>query len=120
MILKILIELLPAFLPIIIYCLWLLARSIARKMIIRSLEKQAGKIINATYEEVKKEPKSDPIISNFSLQNRQFIIVLYLSFFIAIICFLFFAIRVPKIEKGQYVPARIEDGKIMPGKIIER
>jgi hypothetical protein len=118
MILKILIELLPALLPILVYCLWLFVRAIARKMIIKNLEKKAGGIIDATYEEIKKEPKVDPIISNFSLQNRQFIIVLYLSFFIAIICFLFFAIRVPHIEKGEYVPAYIENGEVVPSKIV--
>jgi hypothetical protein len=119
MILKILIELLPALLPILVYCLWLFVRSIARKMIIRSLDKKANKIIDATYEEVKKESETDKIIGDFSLQNRQFITVIYLSFFIAIICFLFFAIRVPQIEKGKYVPAYMEDGKVIPGKIVE-
>lgn len=118
MILKILIELLPALLPIILYCLWLFVRIIARKMIIYNLEKKSEKIINATYEEIKKEPKIDPIIGDFSLQNRQFIIVLYLSFFIAIICFLFFALRVPRVENGQYVPAYIENGEIVPSKIV--
>ena len=124
MILKILIELLPALLPIIIYCLWIVVRQVAREIIINSAKKKAakkaGKIIDATYEEIKKEPKFDPIINDFSLQNRQFIIVLYLSFFIAIICFLFFAIRVPHIEKGEYVPAHIENGKVIEGKIIEK
>ncbi len=120
MILKILIELLPALLPIIIYCLWLLVRGIAREMIVKSAKKKSGKIIDATYEEIKKEPKFDPIINDFSLQNRQFIIVLYLSLFIAIICFLFFAIRVPHIEKGEYVPAHMENGKVVEGKIIEK
>lgn len=120
MILKILIELLPALLPVLVYCLWLLVRGIARKMIVRGLRKKSEKIINATYEAIRKEPKVDPIISDFSLQNRQFIIVLYLSFFTAIICFLFFAIRVPNIEKGEYVPAHMENGKVIEGKIIEK
>ncbi len=120
MILRILIELLPALLPIFIYCLWLFVRAIARRMIVKSLAKKSGKILDATYEEIKNEEKSDPIISDFSLQNRQFITVLYLSFFIMIICFLFFAIRVPRIEKGEYIPAHMENGKVMPGKIIEK
>ncbi|MES2677220.1 MAG: hypothetical protein V4612_02755 [Pseudomonadota bacterium] len=119
MILRILIELLPALVPIFVYCLWLFVRRIARRMIVKNLAKKSGKILDATYEEVKNEEKNDPIISDFSLQNRQFITVLYLSFFIMIICFLFFAIRVPRIEKGRYIPAHLENGKIVPAKIVE-
>ena len=115
---KILVEILPAFLPIIIYFLWLLVRMSARKIIVKNLEK-SGKIINATYQEVKNDQKTDQIISDFSLQNKNFIIVLYLSFFIAIICFLFFALRVPKIENGKYIPAHIENSKIIPSRIVE-
>ncbi len=119
MILKLLLKIWPALIPLLIYCLWLLVRAFARKMIAKHLVKKSEKIINATYQEIKPEPKTDPLMSNFSLQNRQFIVVLYLSFFVAIICFLFFAISVPHIEKGQYIPAHIEDGKVIPGKIIE-
>jgi hypothetical protein len=119
MIIKLLLKIWPALLPIIIYCLWIIAMAIAKKMIAKSLAKKSGKIIDATYQEIKNEQKIDPIIGNFSLQNRQFIIVLYLSFFIAIICFLFFAIRIPYIEGGKYIPAHMEDGKIVPAEIID-
>ncbi len=119
MIIKLLLKIWPALLPIIIYCLWIIAMAIVKKMIAKSLAKKSGKIIDATYQEIKNEQKIDPIIGNFSLQNRQFIIVLYLSFFIAIICFLFFAIRVPYIEGGKYIPAHMEDGKIVPAEIID-
>lgn len=119
MILKFLLKIWPALLPILIYCLWILVQ----KIIYKFFAKKAGKIIDATYEEVnnKEEKKQNPTdkAGNFSLHNRQFIMILYLSFFIAIICFLFFAIRVPKIENGKYVPAHIENGKIIPGEIIK-
>jgi hypothetical protein len=122
MILKLLLKIWPALTPIIIYCLWILAQKIAYKIIAKKISK-AGKIINATYSEVNKDEENskntEESIGNFSLQNRKFIMVLYSSFFIAIICFLFFAIRVPKIENGKYVPAYMEDGKVVPGKIVK-
>ncbi len=74
----------------------------------------SGKIIDAIYNEKNKS------FGDFSLQNRQFIMTLYLSFFLALICFLFFAIRVPRVEKGEYIPAHIEEGKIVPARIISK
>ncbi len=80
-----------------------------------------GKVIDATYEEIKpKENTKNQQTGNFSLKNRQFIIVLYLSLFIAIICFLFFAIRLPNIVEGNYIPAHIENGKVVPAQIIKK
>ncbi len=122
MIIKLLLKIWPALTPILIYCLWILAQKIAYRI----LTKKAGRIINATYQEVnpnrsnqKEDNKETQKVSHFSLQNRQFIIVLYLSFFIAIVCFLFFAIRVPRIEGGKYIPAHMENGKIIPSKITK-
>ncbi|MFT6106038.1 MAG: hypothetical protein ACJA0S_000971 [Rickettsiales bacterium] len=124
MIIKLLLKIWPAITPILIYSLWLLAKGIARKIIMRSLDKKANKIIDGVFEEVNKEQKGDvkeeKVIGDFSLENRQFILVLYVSIFIAIICFLFFALNSPKIAEGQYVPAHIENGKIMPARIIEK
>lgn len=118
MILKLLLKIWPALTPILLYCLWILVQVIARK-----IKRKSGKIIDATYEEVGVNQKMDGDIKkkvgDFSLHNKQFIMVLYLSFFVAIICFLFFAIRVPKIEEGKYVPAHIKGGIVVPGKIIK-
>ncbi len=119
---KLLLKIWPALTPIIIYFLWILAQKLAYKIIARKIAKKAGRIIDATYQEVNPNNTQDNKkgkVGDFSLQNRQFIMVLYLSLFIAIICFLFFAIRVPKIEKGEYVPAHMENGKVLPGRIVE-
>ena len=129
MILKLLLKIWPAVTPILIYCLWILAQTIVKQIIVNNAKKRLGKIINATYqdlnqsteESIKNQSEQQKRASNFSLANKNFIIVLYLSFFTALICFLFFAISVPKIENGQYVPAHIEkDGKIITGKIIDK
>ena len=113
----------PALLPILIYFLWLLFRSLIKKTSDGSSKKK-GKIIDATYQEVDNQSNNSSKnlgkVGDLSLQNQQFMMVLYLSFFVAIVCFLFFAIRVPYIEKGQYVPAHLEDGKIVSGKIYDQ
>ena len=123
MIIKLLLKIWPALLPILIYCLWILAQRIFNKL----WNRKSARIINATYQEVnhqevnpnhKESDQTNDKINDFSLQNHRFIVVLYLSFFVAIICFLFFAIRVPLIEDGKYVPAHMEEGKIVPGAII--
>ena len=118
MIIKLLLKIWPALLPILIYCLWILAQRIFNKL----WNRKSARIINATYQEVnpnhKESDQTNDKINDFSLQNHRFIVVLYLSFFVAIICFLFFAIRVQLIEDGKYVPAHMEEGKIVPGAII--
>ena len=101
--LRFLLKIWPALLPIAIYSLWLWA-------------KKKSKSIDATYQELDKDGK--PKQGDFSLQNRKFIVVLYLSLLIAILCFLFFAIRVPNIEEGTYVPAHMKNGKVIPAEIV--
>ena len=123
MIIRFLLKIWPALLPILVYCLWIVLQKTTQKIITKNSSKKSGKIINATYHEVKNEIEPNKIgakVGNFSLQNQHFIIVLYLSFFVAIICFLFFAIRIPNVEEDQYIPAHVENGKIIPGKIIDR
>lgn len=124
MLLKLLLKIWPALLPIAIYCLWILVRLIVRKI----AQKKAGKIIDGVFSEVKKDEKlaqnqsyeTKDRVGDFSLHNRKFILVLYSTLFIAIICFLFFAIRVPRIVEGEYIPAHIENGKIIPAEIIKK
>jgi Mg2+/citrate symporter len=129
MILKLLLKIWPSLMPIFIYCLWIFVQTIIKQIIIKNAKKRLGKIINATYQDLNKsteeftqdQSEQKEKIRNFSLANKNFIIVLYLSFFTAIVCFLFFAVNVPKIEGGQYIPAHIErDGKITKGQIIEK
>ncbi|MCE3255578.1 MAG: hypothetical protein K0R25_1072 [Rickettsiaceae bacterium] len=122
MIIKFLLKIWPALLPILIYCLWIAFKKINRAIIAKREAEKSGKIINATYQEAEKnvgKQNDEKAVGDFSLYNQRFVTILYLSLFIAIICFLFFAIRVPRIEKGEYVPAHIENGKVVPGKIIE-
>jgi len=83
---RFLLKIWPAFLPIIIYILWIiLIENLLIKKIIRRKdyidgEKFVGK--KAT----KKERQ------HFSLKNRNFVITLYASFFIAIITLIFLAV----------------------------
>lgn len=118
--LKLLLKIWPAITPILIYFFWIMAKRIARNLAI----KKVNKIIDGEFFEVNdkgekiKKAEEKPV-GDFSLKNRHFIITLYLSFFIAILCFLFFAIRVPKVEHGKYVPPHMENGKVIPGKVIE-
>ncbi len=120
MLLKLILKIWPALLPIAIYCLWILVRYLMR----RAAAKKSGNIIDGVYTEVKNDAGEASNFKqetgDFSLHNQRFVKVLYLSLFIAIICFLFFAIRVPRIEEGEYVPAHIEDGKVIPAKIIQK
>ena len=128
MIIKFLLKIWPALLPILVYFLSIILQKVIRNIFKKKAGKKIGKIINATYHEVKSKNeiqneedlnKANYKIGNFSLQNQYFIMVLYLSFFISIMCFLFFAIRPPKIEEGRYIPAHIKDGKVIPWKIID-
>lgn len=115
MLIKFLLKIWPSLIPFLLYFLWI------------KLRKKNSKIIDATYQEVDRDgnPKSDQLKSqakspgDFSLQNRRFVTIVYVSLVIAIICFLFFAIRVPHVENGKYIPAEIRDGKIVPGKVVE-
>lgn len=112
-----LVKLWPAFLPIAIYLLWVLLKHLGRKKVLQ----KTGKIIDGVFSEVKKdEAPNEEEIGDFSFRNQRFVTALYLSFFTAIICFLFFALRVPRVVEGEYVPAHIENGKVIPAKIIEK
>lgn len=77
--LKFLLKIWPAFLPIIIYILWiiLIENFLIKKIIRRKDYIEGEKIVGekATKQETK----------HFSLKNRRFVATLYVSFFIAII-----------------------------------
>ena len=56
-------------------------------------------------------------ISHFSLENRRFVAVLYLSLILAILTLVFSALLTPNRDTSSYVPAQYKDGKILPPKI---
>jgi hypothetical protein len=123
MLLKLILKIWPAITPILIYFFWILAKRIARNLAMKAANKVANKIIDGEFVEVNnkgKKIKEEDNVGDFSLQNKHFIITLYLSFFVAIICFLFFALQVPKMEKGvKYIPPHMKNGKVISGKIVE-
>ncbi|MFT6332083.1 MAG: hypothetical protein ACJAW3_000408 [Lentimonas sp.] len=124
MILKLILKLWPAITPILIYFFWIIAKRIAQHLAMKVLQKGARKIIDGEFFEVKKGEKKDEKeeekIGDFSLQNRHFIIVLYLSFVAAIFCFLFFALQTPRMQENvKYIPPHMENGKVIQGKVIE-
>lgn len=110
MILKILLKIWPALLPIILYLFWVY---VIDRIILKKLRK--AKIIEGEFEEVGQNKVTNP----FSIKNRHFILIIYLSLILLIISFLFLAVRAPYLESGQYIPAEIKDGKIISGKIIK-
>ena len=77
--LKFLLKIWPAFLPIIIYILWIvLVENFLIKKIIRRKDYINGeKVVGEKATKLEKQ--------HFSLKNRNFVIALYASFFIAII-----------------------------------
>ena len=91
MILKILLKLWPALIPILLYILWVwLSKKLKQK-----------DYIDADFQEVKDDKKSNKDstrkaknrqIGAFSLRNTIFIAVIYLSLILTILSFLFFAI----------------------------
>lgn len=92
MILKILLKLWPALIPILLYLLWI--------WLSKKLNKKS--YIEAEFQEIKKDDKKSQEttqnsanyqkIGDFSLKNTIFIAVIYSSLVITILSFLFFAI----------------------------
>jgi hypothetical protein len=85
MLLKLLIKIWPALTPIFLYIFWV----IIRRIIFKLLNKK--NYINANYSDLDNDnPKNT--ISPYSLKNKQFIFVIYLSLIFLIISFLSFAL----------------------------
>ena len=107
MLLKLLLKIWPSFIPIISYILWI----IIQNMIQNYLKKK--QFIEAEFEELDKNGKKIKKNDHFSLKNPKFIAIIYLSLAFMIFSLLFFAIF-EKPQKGSYVPAKNENGKIIP------
>lgn len=114
MLIKLLLKMWPSLTPIIFYLFWtfivegIILKKIFKKKDIIEGEKVVGE--KSTKESVRK-------ISKFSLENRQFLIALYLSFALAILSFLYMAFSQPKQDARNYVPAQYQNGKIIPSQI---
>jgi hypothetical protein len=95
--LKLLLKIYPAFLPILLYVFWVfVVQKFISKIWLKSKKTIEGEKVvgnKTTSEKVEKEEIITPKISNFSLQNRHFIAVLYLSFLLAILTLIFAAFR---------------------------
>ena len=81
MLLKLLLKIWPSFIPIISYIIWVrVVENIILKRLMRKKETIDGELVGEG--STKKEDVQNR--SKFSLQNRYFIIVLYLSLILAI------------------------------------
>ncbi len=119
---KFLIKIWPALLPILVYVLWVLVieRIIARTFFKKKPE--ATNSIDGEYKVVGEGESSSSqdfnhknhIKSRFSITNRDFLIVLYTTLVFAILILIYTAISAPKGDQKTFVPAKIEDGRIIP------
>ena len=85
MIFKLILKIWPSLIPIIVYFFW---TYFIEKILINKIFRK-GKIIDATKE------KEEYVIEkpgNFSLRNKRFIFVLYISLILAIVTLIYFAL----------------------------
>ncbi len=83
---RFLLKIWPALLPITLYLLWVfLVRKLIRKL-------QKKDFIEAKYEVIDEKNQKIKKISPFSLQNKHFVIILYLSLILAILTLLYAAL----------------------------
>ena len=102
---KILLKIWPALTPILLYILW---QYVLKKLINRFYKTKSSnnnsdaaqnnkeKIIEGKFEDIgnKNQPHQNNVAANppaFSLHNKNFVIVLYISLILAIICLISFA-----------------------------
>ncbi len=91
MLIKLLLKIWPALIPILLYLFWVF---VVEKIIIKKFFKKS-KIIEGEFKIVGEGETAQPrnlAIPKFSLQNRVFVTVLYLSFILAIIALVLTAI----------------------------
>ena len=109
---RFILKLWPALTPILFYLIWVfvIERLILKKLLKKSDIIEGEKIIGEKSTNVRK-------LSPFSLENRKFMVVLYLSIIFAIITLIISALSSPNKDTASYVPASYKDGKIIPPKI---
>ncbi|MFT4718470.1 MAG: hypothetical protein ACI9IL_000802 [Rickettsiales bacterium] len=87
MILKILLKIWPALTPIAIYFFWVIVKRVLSKLL------QKKDYITTDYKDLNKSDSKHNNIPPYSLRNKQFIFVIYLSLIFLIISFLSFALQ---------------------------
>ncbi len=110
MLLKFLLKIWPALLPITLYIFWIY---IVERLILKKLLKKKT-IIEGKFEVVGEKSTDTEKITRFSLKNRNFVIIIYASLILAILTLVITAILEPKKNSTNYVPAQLKDGKILP------
>ena len=118
MLLKLLLKIWPSFIPIFSYFFWIVVQNMVSNYLRRK------NYIEGEFEEVDekgnkvRKPTSEAKIkpNHFSLQNKKFILVIYLSLILLIISFLFLSLESPT-KNGNYIPAKNINGKIIPARI---
>ena len=113
MLLKLLLKFWPSLVPISLYLFWvLIIEGIIIKRIINKKSTSYHDVIDA-----KKEPNHEQKPSAFSLKNKFFITVILTTLIITLFSFFYLAFStIP--QKGQYVPAKMENNKIKPSHFI--
>ncbi len=109
---RFILKLWPALTPILFYLFWVFV--IERILLKRILKK---KTIIEGEKVVGEKTTAEKKISHFSLENRRFVAVLYLSLILAILTLILSALLTPNKDTSSYVPAQYKDGKILPPKI---
>jgi hypothetical protein len=109
--LKLIIKFFPALIPLVTYFIWVL---FLREIV---LLKKARKNVKE-----KKQQKIINMDNKYSVINdRNFIISVILSFTILIAMFIFLAFSSMETKGDKYIPAKYENGKIIPAqKILEK
>ncbi len=86
---KAILKLWPALTPIILYVLWIF---VFKKLINKLFRKKD--YIDGEFVEIKdKNDKNQQKVSNFSLENPKFVIILYISLVFMIVSLIFLAIK---------------------------
>ena len=88
--LKLFLKIYPAFLPILVYIFWVyvIKGLILKRLLKKEKTIEGEKIVG---QKATKENYADSKIGNFSLQNRYFVAVLYMSLISAILTLVFLA-----------------------------
>ncbi|MBM5782692.1 MAG: hypothetical protein FJ368_04640 [Pelagibacterales bacterium] len=111
MILRFILKIWPALLPILFYLFWIF---VIEKIFIKKILKKE-KIIEGE-KIVGEKTTSTKLKDVFSLKNKKFLITLYSSLFLAIISLVFGVFFSKKNQSTHYTPAQYKDGKIIPAK----
>ena len=113
MLLKLLLKFWPSLVPISLYLFWVL---IIEEIIIKRIVNRKKFTTNYQIIDAKKQ-QGNPKPSPFSLKNKLFIAVIFVTILFTILSFFYLAFHDAP-QKGQYVPAKIENNQIKPSYFI--